>query len=819
MKYYIHKILFLASLLLAFTVHAQKATVLDATTFSVVKDVAIYDINYDFLTSSDALGNFDIPKLPDNTKLLFEHITHKLDTISIKTIKEAGNIVFLFIKNEDIPEIVMSVSKSKEKVSRIAEQVSVLSKLKIEEVSPQTSADLLAATPGVHVQKSQMGGGSPVLRGMEANRILLVVDGVRLNNAIYRSGHLQNAITVSPNSLERVEVVFGPSSVIYGSDALGGVIHYFTKTPKVNQPKALDGRIMTRFSTANNEITTGFSLESSFKKWAMFTTLSYSDFGDLQMGRNRKHGYTDWGLVPEYSNNSNTFYTTIPKTNIDPTIQKNTGYKQTDFLQKFYIPLKNNTNLKLNFQYSNSSDIPRFDKLTQYKNGALKFAEWYYGPQKRILFSPQLSISPHKKWLDKGIITLAYQNIAESRVNRKFSSLKRIHREEKVDVWSANADFSVPLALHRNLAYGAELTYNDVASKAYANTLLVSGNTITGIGTTAVDQTRYPDAGSSYLSSAFYTNYRQNIDNKNTLNTGVRYSYTRLKARWENQTFVSLPYNDILLQNNAVTATVSISNKLNKKSKLSLAFSSGFRSPNIDDIGKIREKGGKVTVPNVHLKPEYAYNAELGYTKHFQNKNYYFTAHAYYTLLDDYIVRRPFEFNGQNTLMYDGDLAATYANVNMKTAYIAGTTMQFVVMPYKRFQWLGDLTYTVGRSYDEHLPLPSILPFFGSTTVKYKKEKLSLALKYNFSGKKALTDYDLISGIDNEDQLPYDNVTNTYQDLPAWNTLNFSGTYQVNRGIKVHFSIANIFDRHYKAFASALSAPGRNVKLSIFMKI
>jgi hemoglobin/transferrin/lactoferrin receptor protein len=819
MKYFIKYSLFFVFMLSSFWLQAQKAVILDATTFTTITDVSIYSIDYKYLTSSDRLGNFDIPKLDDNSKLLFEHATHQVDTISIKTIKDAGNIVFLFVKNEDIPEIIISVSKTKEKTSRIAEQVAVVSALDIAKVSPQTSADLLAATAGVHVQKSQMGGGSPVLRGMEANRVLLVVDGVRLNNAIYRSGHLQNSITVNPNTLQRVEVVFGPSSVIYGSDALGGVIHYITKKPKTNLKKELDGEIFTRFSSANSELTTNFNLISSFKKWAMYSSFAYSDFGDLRMGKNRIHGYDTWGLVTEYSNNSNSYYNPNPKINPDSNTQENTAYNQTDFLQKFYFPLKNNAALDVNFQYSISSNIPRFDKLTTYSGGSLKFAEWYYGPQKRLLFSPQLSIKPHKKWLDTGIITLAYQNISESRINRKFTSIKRTHREENVKVWSANADFAVPLALHRNLAYGAEITYNDVSSNAYAENLIISGNTITGVASQGVAQTRYPDNGSSYLSSAFYTNYRQDIDSKNTLNTGVRYSYTKLKARWNDQTFITLPYNDISLQNKAFTATASISNKISKKGKLSLALSSGFRSPNIDDIGKIREKNGKVTVPNVNLQPEYAYNAELGYTKHLQNRNYYFTAHVYYTLLDDYIIRKPFEFNGQNTIIYDGDIAATYANVNMKTAYIYGGTIQFVIMPYKNFQWLGDLTYTKGRSYDENLPLPSILPLFGSTSIKYKKGQLDLSLKFNFSAKKPLDEYDVVSGIDNEEQLPFNSITNTYYDLPAWNTLNFSGSYQVNRGIKIHFAIDNLFDKHYKEFASALSAPGRGVKLSVLMKI
>ena len=102
---------------------------------------------------------------------------------------------------------------------------------------PQTSADLLYYGGEIRIQKSQGAGGSPVIRGFEANRVLLVIDGVRMNNAIYRSGHLQNAITIDPYALERTEIIFGPSSVGYGSDALGGVVHFYTKKPKINNEK------------------------------------------------------------------------------------------------------------------------------------------------------------------------------------------------------------------------------------------------------------------------------------------------------------------------------------------------------------------------------------------------------------------------------------------------------------------------------------------------------------------------------------------------------------------------------------------------------
>ncbi len=452
---------------------------------------------------------------------------------------------------------------------------------------------------------------------MESNRVLLVVDGVRMNNAIYRKGHLQSSITVSPNLLDRTEVVFGPSSVIYGSDALGGVIHYYTKTPKLSDKIEIKGSSFLRYSSVNNEITNTISAELQFKKWASFTSVSHSNFGDLKMGKNRSHGFDDWGKVFFYSDNLNGNYNENPTVNKDPNLQRNTGFSQTDVLQKFFVPLSKTTDLKVNIQYSTSSDVPRFDRLTELKNGNLKFAEWYYGPQNRLLVSSQLEINPNKNWLDSGTITVAYQNVKESRIQRKFGSLERSYKEEGVDVFSMNGDFTVPLAKKRNLGYGFEVAYNDVKSNSYGKTLRVNNNEIVGFDDGFTVQSRYPDGGSSYFSSAMYLDYRQDITPKSTLNTGIRLTNTQLDAKWIDETFIELPSNDISLNNTAVTATVGYVYKPVRTWQLNAVLSSGFRSPNIDDVGKVREKNGKVTVPNITLKPEHAYNAEIGVSKIF----------------------------------------------------------------------------------------------------------------------------------------------------------------------------------------------------------
>ena len=656
-------------------IFGQKIKIVDDETGFSISEVAIYNKNLTISTITNDKGFADISDFNQQDLLLISHVSYATYSIAFKELKTVNYLVKLTKKTAQLDEVVLSVFKKQEKSTRIAEQTVAITKEDILKESPQTSADLLAAVPGIKVQKSQFGGGSPVLRGMESNRVLLVVDGVRMNNAIYRKGHLQNSITISPSILERTEIVFGPSSVIYGSDALGGIIHYYTKTPKTSEKENIKTSFFSRLGTVNEEVTTSLSAELSFKKWASFTSFTKSLFGDLKMGKNRNHGFKDWGLVPFYSKNIAQNYFANPTINTDPNLQRNSGYEQTDFLQKLYIPLSQKSDLTFNLQYSTSSNIPRFDRLTELKSGTLKFAEWYYGPQERFLASTQLSINPEKKWLNSGTFTVSYQNIKESRVQRKFNDLKRLYRNEEVDVYSLNGDFSVPLAndKNRNLSYGFEVAYNDVKSSSEGKIIAPSSNKIVGLVGDFKVQSRFPDGGSSYTSSAVYTDYRQDINAKSTLNTGIRFTNTKLKASWIDQAFIALPNTAIELNNTALTATIGYVYKPTKDWKLNTVISSGFRSPNIDDVGKIREKNSDVTLPNVALKPEFAYNAEVGVLKFFNQRKFSVGFNTYYTLLDNYITRAA---NG-NTIIYDGEVGNVVTNINKGTAYITGFTANY----------------------------------------------------------------------------------------------------------------------------------------------
>ena len=801
---------------------AQEVKVVDKETGKPIDNVTVFTEKQTFNSSTNEKGIVDITSVKDTETLVFSHISYALKSKLKSDLKGKNYTVYLTRQSEQLDEVVLSVFKGQAKTKRVAEQVAVITSKEIQQLSPQTTADLLASVPGIKVQKSQMGGGSPVIRGMESNRVLLVVDGVRMNNAIYRKGHLQNAITVSPNQLDRTEIVFGPSSVIYGSDALGGVIHYYTKIPKLSEKLKVCTSLFNRFSSVNNEITTNASVEISTKKWGSFTSVSFSDFGDLKMGKNRSHGFDDWGKVFEYSENTNDYFAATANVNSDPNVQRNTGYNQTDLLQKFFIPLSEKTDLKLNFQYSTSSDIPRFDRLDEQSGGTLKFAEWYYGPQERILISPQLDINPGKGWIDQGTFTLAYQNIQESRIQRRFGSLDRSYREENVDIFSINGDFSAPLTKseNRSISYGFEFSHNDVSSNSFGRTLDVSGNQINGFSNEFLVQSRYPDGGSSYMSSAAYVGYRQDLNSKSTLNTGVRFTRTHLEATWIDQTFIMLPETAVALDNSAFTATLGYVYKPNKNWQINSVISSGFRSPNIDDVGRVREKAGDVTVPNIHVNPEFAYSAEIGIQKYFNDRKFRIGFNTYYTLLDHYIIRDQFTMNGNSQVLFDGELGNVVANQNRGTAYIFGYTANYQGKLSDKITTSGFVTYTKGRTYDTDEPLSSIPPLFGQFDVNYTNEKLQLGATLRFNSKKDISDFNFREGIDNHELTPIVDPSATedidiYFGSPSWITLGFNSSYAFNENWKLQGMVSNLFDEHFREFASGISAPGRNFSFSL----
>ena len=804
----------------------QQITVRDSETNEVLSDVAVFNESRDKSTISDLNGNVDLGLFSNENKIYFQLLGYSLLELYLDDIEDES-IVLLSQESQNLDEVILSVARSASNVNQIAEKVSVIKSEDLFISSPSSGAEMLELSPGVRIQKSQGGGGSPIIRGFEANRVLIVVDGVRMNNAIYRSGHLQNSITIDPSNIERAEVIFGSSSVGYGSDAMGGVIHYYTKNPILKNSEKISSSFTTNFNSANNSVSNNFNTNYSSDNWGSITSISISKYGDIKMGKNRNHGYSSWGLTPIFSQNSRYKFYAEPSINLDESIQKNTGYSQVDLFQKFLFRIGDDNLLNLNIQFSESSDIDRYDQLSIPKDNSLKFSEWYYGPQKRLLISPSLRIFPKKKFMDKGVITFGFQKINESRIKRKFNSLNRSHQIEDLKVLSLNGDFDTSFNNGHTVSYGIETTYNHNYSKAYDRVLDVEGNNVVGVSKKFAIPTRYPSDGSSYASFASYVNWSWNMSEFFTFNIGTRLTFTKLKASWNDVISVNPQLSRVNLNSEALTTTVSMKLRPSNKIQINTVLSSGFRNPNIDDIGKIRENNGLLVVPNTFLKPEYAYNLDLGVDyKSLDNKNY-LSIRGFSTIISrhigraEYIVFSDITTPDTSTIIYNNEEVTTIANKNLGNRFIHGFSIDGFNNLSRNLKIDYSLTYTKGDNNETYGPLPSISPLFGSLSLDYVKNDLTIKAVYKFSDSKDPSEYS-IGGEDGLDETPYIIGQDGLKDFlgtPNWSDFSIYASLNISPNSTLRLGITNIFDIHYRTFASGISAPGRSFQAGLNLKL
>jgi hemoglobin/transferrin/lactoferrin receptor protein len=709
------------------------------------------------------------------------------------------------LKTSYLDEVVISANRIPEARRHVAQQIKIISPQLILNLNAQTSADLLQNTGLVAMQRSQQGGGSPMMRGFEASRVLLMIDGVRMNNLIYRAGHLQNVITMDNNILDRAEVLFGPSSTMYGSDALGGVVHFYTRNPILAKDKntLFTGNAFSRFGTANNEKTFHADFTLSGKKVGSLTSFTISDFGDLRMGEKVSHNLgEDFGLRSFYARRLADNSGDELVTNNDPYVQKFTGYKQYDVLQKFLFAQSDRVQHVLNFQYSTSSNIPRYDRLTDPQGAGLRSAVWYYGPQERLMASYQLKINDLGAFADGLTATASYQAVEESRHDRRFNSNNLNHRTENVDVMGLTIDLQKKINAH-SLRYGFDGQFNKLQSTAVRKNISTDAKT-------DID-TRYPDGDNSLNYWAIYGTHTFTIADNLVLNDGIRFGGSSLNAQFKDKTFFPFPYDNIKQQNMYASGSLGII--YNPTSwKFSLMGSTGYRVPNIDDLAKVFESvvgsgatTGLLIVPNPDLKSEKTVNLDLSVSKFFGDKVQVEWV-GFATQMFDAIAVRPTTFQGQSTVTYGGFPANVVSSQNVNKAYLYGWNGQVKFDVTKKLSARAYYNYTFGRAKVDNgpdAPLDHIAPQFGRVNIVYAGSKVYGELFSNFSGKKFLSDYSS-SG---EDNLQYAPASG----MPAWWTLNFRAGYTFTKRISVQAGIDNILDLQYRTFASGINSPGRNV--------
>ncbi|WGD35979.1 TonB-dependent receptor [Olleya sp. YS] len=805
MTFLTRKIKFLFSFCLLFlfilSATAQNIKVLNNTTKEPIVGVAIYNKDQSKSEITNINGEANLDQFTNTEIVYFKHISHQTKQVRKNNIVD--NLVYLISSEQGLDEIVISVSNFGQRKKDVPKTIATITAKDVTFNNPQTSADLLESTGQVYVQKSQLGGGSPMIRGFSTNRLLITVDGVRMNNAIFRGGNLQNVISIDPLSIQNTEVTLGAGSIIYGSDAIGGVMSFYTKKPEFSFSDSLHlkSNVLVRYATASQEKTAHIDLNFGLKKWAFLTNASYTDFNDLRMG---SQGPIDY-LRPEFVTTSNGEDVIIENNN--PNIQKFTGYSQINLMQKVSYKAAEDLDIDLGLFYTATSDYPRYDRLIRYRGENLRSAEWSYGPQKWFMSNVSVTKrSSSATFYDNIKTTLAYQNFQESRMDRDFQEVERNVREESVDAVSFNIDFEKQINEKSNIFYGFEYVFNKVRSIGFTE----------NIETNTVDKTvsRYPN-GATWQSTALYASYKYKPNNRFVFQSGLRYNLITENADFtENNQFLNLPFSQSNNDANALTGTAGVTWSPNQTLQWKFNLSSAFRAPNIDDIGKVFDsEPGSVVVPNDNLDPEYAYSGELGLKLNF-DKVVVLDMATYYTYLDNALVRRDGTLNGETQIVYDGELSNVQSIQNASKSWIYGFEVGAKVNFSKHLKLTSQYNIIGGTEETDgvEVPVRHVVPNFGNTHLVWQINRFKIDGFVNYNN--ALS-FNQLAPSEAEKDFIYalDNNGNPY--APSWYTLNVRTQYQVADDVTITAALENITDQRYKTYSSGIAAPGRNLIVSL----
>jgi len=716
---------------------------------------------------SDSLGRFRMENVPAGTYVVsFEHLAYRT--------KEIGGVPVMAGQTTDmsgislipalhrVEPVLITATRSQRSSFEITASVNRVPESLIAERSSKTSAEVLREE-NVFVQKTNHGGGSAIIRGLSSNQILLLVDGIRLNNSLYRLGNHQYLTTVDINALESLEVVRGPSSCLYGSDAMGGVIQLFTPDLWTGIPS---GRwhvnAFSRYASADQEKTGRVEASLQTGQWAFLGGFTFKDYDDLKRGLN-----SDFQRLEK-----------------SPHVQSPSGFSALDSDLKIGYLFESGLKAILAYQGSRQYDVPRFD---QYENNA--YYRWIYAPQERDLFYFRLEKETEALLLDKITSTMSVHRQEEGREMQK--TPESVLTRERDRAWSIGMTVQAQGATENHLlTYGAEFYSDDVYSKR--STL----DPATGENNEDLFA-RYPD-GALYGSIGVYLQDEWQALSRLRITPGFRYNYNYSSFELPDSVFSQMDQNF-----QAMTFNLSAAYSINPFVNIVANAGQAFRAPNLSDLAKFgASKGNIYEVPNPDLKPERLLSTELGIKVNTER----LTAEAavYYASIYDLLASAPAVHNGKDTLLIGGEVFEVKSKQNLGRGYIQGVeaNLRFVLMDGLSTGM--NLTYTYGQNITANEPVGGIPPLFGFAGLRWDRP-FSFAETYvRFAGWQRR-----LSADDRDDPRIPEGGT------PGWHTFNIRGGWKINPNLSVQSAVENILDYNYREHGSGINGPGRSFIVTI----
>jgi iron complex outermembrane receptor protein/hemoglobin/transferrin/lactoferrin receptor protein len=722
---------------------AQQLTgrVLHAETLEPLPDVFVWLDQLEFGNITDQHGYFYISELGTNRTLKASAIGFEKYYQELSNLQDSLKILLkptvITLNNE----IVVTPGRQRDELFEIPDALSVVSSADLNQTNPRTTPEALFGTSGVWVQKTNHGGGSPFVRGLTGHQTLIMIDGIRLNNATFRSGPNQYLNTVDPFILDRIEVLRGGGSVQYGTDALGGVVNLISREPRFSfSGFKAGGNATMRYITRNMDRTGRIRVDLSGSRIALSGGVTGNDFGDLIAGGNRK-------LAPS-------------------------GYRQFSTDWKAKLRANDRLIFTVAYQFLQQQDVPVFHKV-QLENFLINA----FDPQKRKLAYFKTELTDSSPWIRETSFTISRQESEEGRISRKNGSV--IERKEEDITRSTGLIFNLKSqpAEFWNIRTGLDF-YLDQVNSIRSEIDLETNNQLNFRGL-------YPD-DSQLINYGLYSLH--SVDLKSIrVDAGIRFNGFNI-------TVEDTTLGRSVIKPETLVGNLALLYRLNKEHRLVAAIQSGFRAPNIDDLGSLGIVDFRYEQPAFDLESEQSINYQLGYKLATGNLSGSFF--IFQNQLTSLITRSRLNDSIQGYPVYQ--------KINSGNSYIRGleAEVQYQLMENLRLE--GNLTWLFGENVLAAEPMRRIPPLNGRFAFYYEaSNNWWFRAELIFA---SLQDR-LAAGDIDDNRIPAGGT-------PGWNLFNLYGGYSWKM-MKINLAFNNITDEFYRIHGSGVDGMGRNLQVSL----
>lgn len=629
-------------------------------------------------------------------------------------------------------EVVVTAQKTRKTNFSLPRSVTVRDKASLLERPARSVPEVLFGETGVWLQKTNHGGGSLFVRGLTGQQTLLLLDGIRLNNATFRSGPNQYLNTIDPTSIERIEVLRGHASAEYGSDALGGAVNLLT--PEIGSlPSGLHGQVQATGATQNME-------KSLASQWhwvgkhgqTLLASGAYRDFGDLYggkgIGRQSPSGYEQWSYQAKFA---------MP-------LNLGTALTLTGFwkdLQQNAVPLYHKVKLE-NFAYN------QFDPQ-RHQMGYLRMAKDDLRPW----------------WCQNAALTVSWQRQREGRQSQKNGSSKVVRELDEVRTWGAQwqSKMRLPSFSHWTAQNGIDVFWDEVRSQRNDQTGTDAPVTLRGL---------YPDGARMANFSAYSLHTLRWREWR--LDAGLRWSSNRLQME-------EMTLGAVDVSAHALVGNLGLNVPLFKRLRYFAQFSTAFRAPNVDDLGTLGIVDFRYEQPNANLRPEKGRSTETGFK--YNSDRFAANITGYYSRLNGLIgrVRTADTIQGY----------PVYQKENIGKAYVTGIECDLEWRPIRYWAVFANAAYAYGQNQSAREPLRRIPPAFGRTALRFAPtEHFALRAETVFAGwQRRLAKADVDDNRIADDGTPGWAIANVYANY-RYRALSFQLDAQnlTNRAYRTHGS-------------------------------